>query len=103
MQYMIKIVSICIIIIIFQLMPKDLKIYFIDVGQGDCTFVVTPHNKTILIDGGGSVTSEFDVGRKTLIPYLLDRGYTTLDYVMISHFDRRSCRGDYLSFRRINS
>ena len=46
-----------------------------DVGQGDCTFIVTPKNKTILIDGGGTLSEEFDVGKKTLIPYLLDRGY----------------------------
>lgn len=29
-----------------------LEIYFIDVGQGDSTFIVTPGNKKILIDGG---------------------------------------------------
>jgi beta-lactamase superfamily II metal-dependent hydrolase len=29
-----------------------LELYFIDVGQGDSTFVVTPGRKTILIDGG---------------------------------------------------
>lgn len=68
--------------------PKHLKIYFVDVEQGDCTFIVTPQNKTILIDGGGSITDNFDVGKKTLIPYLLDRGYTTIDYVMLSHFDQ---------------
>lgn len=75
-------------IIIFNILPKDLKIYFIDVGQGDSTLIVTPRNKTILIDGGGSTSSEFDVGEKTLLPYLLDRGITKLDYIMISHFDQ---------------
>ena len=29
-----------------------LEIYFIDVGQGDSTFIVTPNRKKILIDGG---------------------------------------------------
>jgi hypothetical protein len=29
-----------------------LEIYFIDVGQGDSTFIVTPGRKKILIDGG---------------------------------------------------
>lgn len=77
------------------LLPKDLRIHFVDVGQGDCTFIVTPQNRTILIDGGGSLTDEFDVGKRILIPYLLDRGYTTIDYIMISHFDRRSCWADY--------
>ena len=60
-------------------------IQFIDVGQGDATFIVTPHNKTILIDGGGS--KDFDVGKNTLLPYLLDRGYSSIDYLIPSHFD----------------
>ena len=65
----------------------NLRIYFVDVGQGDCTLICTPTNKTILIDGGGSETGSFDVGEKTLLPYILDRKITKIDYVMISHFD----------------
>lgn len=76
------------VIIIFSILPKELRIYFIDVGQGDSTLIRIPQNKTILIDGGGSANSEFDVGEKTLLPYLLDRGITKLDYIMISHFDQ---------------
>ena len=74
-----------IILTIIIVIPKDLKIYFIDVGQGDSTLIVTPHNKTILIDGGGS--ENYDVGKNTLLPYLLDRKITKIDYVIISHFD----------------
>jgi hypothetical protein len=29
-----------------------LEMYFIDVGQGDSAFIVTPHRKKVLIDGG---------------------------------------------------
>ena len=68
-------------------------IYFIDVGQGDSTLIRTAKNKTILIDGGGSENSSFDVGEKTLLPYLLDRKITVLDYVLISHFDTDHCGG----------
>ena len=77
--------GIILIIIIFNIIPKKLKIYFIDVGQGDSTLIVTPQNKTILIDGGGS--KDYDVGKNTLLPYLLDRGYNSIDYMIISHFD----------------
>lgn len=84
-----KIRKICVIIIlaiiVINLTPQSLKIYFIDVGQGDATFILTPHNKTILIDGGGS--KDFDVGKNTLLPYLLDRGYSSIDYLIPSHFD----------------
>ena len=68
--------------------PKNLEIHFLDVGQGDSCFIITPNHKTILIDGGGSTSSTFDVGKDTVIPYLLDKGYTKLDYVFISHFDQ---------------
>ena len=72
----------------FNLIPKDLEIYFIDVGQGDSTLIITPHNKKILIDGGGNNNSDgYDVGESILLPYLLDRGITKLDYIIISHMD----------------
>ncbi len=79
------------IIIAFPLIKQklsNLEINFVDVGQGDACFIVTPNNKTILIDGGGSTSSTFDVGKDTLIPYLLDKGYTKIDYIFISHFDQ---------------
>ena len=76
------------LIFILNIISQKLKIHFVDVGQGDCTFITTPQNKTILIDGGGSMSEEYDVGKSTLLPYILDRGYTKLDYVFISHFDQ---------------
>lgn len=66
---------------------KTLKIYFVDVGQGDCTLIETPTNKHILVDGGGSEFGNFDVGESVVLPYLLDRRITVIDYMMISHFD----------------
>ncbi len=74
---------------------KNLKIYFIDVGQGDSCLIMTPNNKKVLIDGGGTMNSSgsFDVGEDTLLPYLLNRGVKKLDYIMISHFDADHCQG----------
>lgn len=65
---------------------KNMKIYFIDVGQGDSCLIVTPSNKKILIDGG---EGKVDI----LFPYLLDRRIRTLDYIVISHFDSDHCNG----------
>ncbi len=79
-------------IFLITFIPKKLNIHFVDVGQGDCTFIVTPNNKTILIDGGGSSSNEFDLGKSTLLPYILDRGYTKIDTVFISHFDQDHVR-----------
>ncbi len=89
-KYRLRIMIIIIILLFsfFQCIPKNLEINFVDVGQGDSTFIVTPRNKTILIDGGGSTTDEFDVGKSTLLPYILDKGYTKIDYIFISHFDQ---------------
>ena len=84
-----KCISIVIIFIlaftIIRIAPRNLEIHFIDVGQGDSCLVLTPNNKKILIDGGGSET--YNVGKNTLIPYLLARKIKKLDYVIISHFD----------------
>lgn len=83
-----RILIICSIIsLVIIFIPKDLKINFVDVGQGDSTFIITPKNRTILIDGGGSNTSSFDVGKNTLLPYILDKGYNKIDLMIISHFD----------------
>lgn len=89
-----NLIIVLIIIIFINFIPNKLKIYFIDVGQGDSTLIVTPKNKTILIDGGGSETSDFDVGKNTLLPYILDRGLNKIDTIIISHFDKDHCRTD---------
>lgn len=77
----------CLICVSVYRIPKDLEIYFIDVGQGDSTLIITPNKKKILVDGGGSEYGSYDVGEKILLPYLLDRRIKKLDYVIISHFD----------------
>ena len=78
---------------LYNKIPKDLKIYFIDVGQGDSTLIITPMQKTILIDGGGK--EDYDVGKNILIPYLLNKGIVKLDYIIISHFDTDHIRAEF--------
>lgn len=91
-----SIAIIILIIIVIGLIPKKkfLQINFIDVGQGDSTLIKTVEGKVVLIDGGGSTMSNsFDVGNKTLLPYLLDKGISKIDYIMVSHFDSDHCQG----------
>ncbi|KKC29968.1 hydrolase of metallo-beta-lactamase fold [Caldanaerobacter subterraneus subsp. pacificus DSM 12653] len=70
--------------------PKDLEVTFLDVGQGDATFVRTPHGRAFLIDGGGNPVfsnSSFDIGEDILLPFLYYKGVIKLDAVFISHTD----------------
>ena len=50
---------------------------FVDVGQGDCLHLRTEEGSHILIDGGGSV--RYNIGEKTLKPYLLKNGIGRVD------------------------
>ena len=62
---------------------QDMGIIFIDVGQGDCLFIESPTGKTAMIDSGGS--ARYDVGRKTLLPFLLKNGHKELDLAIVTH------------------
>ena len=102
-----KLLIICTIIVftiysIITIRPRELQIHFVDVGQGDCCFIETPCNKTILIDGGGAEFGDFDVGKNTVLPYLLDIGYTKIDYVIISHFDTDHIGGVLTIIKELN-
>ena len=88
--YVLAILCMAIILLSFisYFWPQNLQIHFVDVGQGDSTLIITPKNQSILIDGGGNDYAEnFDVGKQILLPYLLNRGISHLDYIVISHFD----------------
>ncbi len=85
-----KVIIISIILcLIIQVCKIDfnLKIYFVDVGQGDCTLIITPYGKRILIDGGEGNSDKYDYGEKVVFPYLLDRGIKRIDYMIASHAD----------------
>lgn len=87
-------ITIIIVATLNVLEEKKLKLYFVDVGQGDCTYLKTPSGKNILIDGGGNSDKEkYDVGKKVLLPYLLDRRVKKLDYIIVSHFDADHAQG----------
>ena len=72
---------------------NNFEIHFIDVKQGDSTLIKTMCGTTILIDSGGTTaSSKFDIGSKVLLPYLLDRRISKLDYIIVSHFDSDHCQ-----------
>jgi beta-lactamase superfamily II metal-dependent hydrolase len=60
-------------------LEKDLKIHFIDVGEGDAILIQTPQGKTILIDTANPVTA-FRV-----IEYLKNIGIQELECLILTH------------------
>ena len=66
----------------------DLHIYFLDVGQGDSTLIVTPSGRQALIDGGpdGDVVSQ-------ALTRALPGGDKSLDLVILTHLDSDHSHG----------
>lgn len=59
----------------------NLKVHFIDVGQGDCSFIELPDGKTMLIDAG-----QEEYG-KQVVKYIKKLGYDKIDYLVATHAD----------------
>jgi competence protein ComEC len=64
---------------------KDVRVTFVDVGQGNSSFIQFPGGKTMLIDGGGFHLSDFDVGRNVVAPFLWHKRVNTVDVVVLTH------------------
>ena len=70
---------------------RDLgQVVFVDVGQGDCTFVRTPNGSTLLIDGG-----EYDAFNAELRPFLKSRGIDKVDFALATHYHSDHMGGIY--------
>ncbi len=63
----------------------ELRIHFIDVGQGDSTLIELPDGKVMLIDGG-----EEDA-KKNLLRYLNALEIEKIDYLLVTHTDGDHC------------
>ena len=72
--------------------PERLEAYFLDVGQGDCQIVVFPGGDALMIDGGGSSFSDFEVGKTIVLPFLLDKRIR-VKWMALSHFHPDHARG----------
>ena len=70
----------------------DDEIVFVSVGQGDCTHVRCKDHD-VLIDGGGQ--SDYNVGKKILMPYLLANGSERVDIALVTHLHMDHYKGIY--------
>ena len=62
----------------------EMRVTFLDVGQGDSALVEFPDGRTMLIDGGGNPRG-IDPGRAAVAPYLWNRGVRRIDILVLSH------------------
>lgn len=76
---------------------------FIYVGQGDSTLIEFPHKKmVILVDTGGIArfakedwqqSSDYQIGRSIVTPYLRSKGISTIDLLILTHADSDHTEG----------
>ncbi|MFQ6081867.1 MAG: DNA internalization-related competence protein ComEC/Rec2 [Candidatus Aminicenantia bacterium] len=64
---------------------KNLKLTFIDVGQGESILVEFPGKKKMLVDGGGTYDDRYDIGEKVVSPFLWSKGIKKIDYLVLTH------------------
>ncbi len=65
--------------------PKEAKgsVSFIDVGAGECTFIIFPDGKNMLIDCG----SDQEKSKAKIKNYLKDLGVSKIDWLVLTHPD----------------
>jgi len=64
---------------------RDLRVTYLDVGQGNAALVQFPHGKRMLVDGGGFRLGHFDVGRMVVAPYLWRQKIGRIHTLVLSH------------------
>lgn len=78
------VVGICVVI------PTEdkMRVHYLDVGQGNCALIETPHGQYILIDAGGKLgrgEGVYDIGARVVMPYLRYIGVKKLDMMILTH------------------
>jgi competence protein ComEC len=63
----------------------EMRVTFIDVGQGDSALLEGPRGFVMLVDGGGRYDDSFDTGARVVEPVLRARGIARVDLVVLSH------------------
>ena len=79
----------------------EMRIHFINVGQGDSTLIELPDGKIMLIDGGDSRDST----EKKILRRLNALGINTIDYLIVTHADLDHCGGlnEVVKYKKIRN
>jgi competence protein ComEC len=88
-----------------------LHVEFLDVGQGDSTFITFPNGETMLVDGGGKMNfsklyienegeepevfepDSQTIGELVVSVFLWEKGYSKVDYILATHADTDHIQG----------
>lgn len=66
------------------------QVYMLDVGQGDCTVIIEPFAKSVvMIDAAGSYSGS--LADSIMIPFLQSRHLMKIDALIITHQDQDHC------------
>ena len=81
--------TLCLLLVIFFIRPylsPFASVTMLDVGQGDCTLIITPyHKEVILIDVMGH--KKKNIPKEIIVPYLHAQGIYHLDKIIVTHAD----------------
>ncbi|MFD2333761.1 ComEC/Rec2 family competence protein [Cohnella sp. GCM10020058] len=94
-------------------LDRTASVSFLDVGQGDSILIATGSGRHVLVDAGGTVAfgapkqpwrlrrDPYEVGRKTLVPLLKQRGIRRLDALVLTHLDGDHIGGAHAIIREL--
>ena len=77
--------------LIYYIPNTGFYITFINVGQGDGILIHGDNGTKVMVDGGS--TSEKQVAKNCIVPYLKAEGIGTIDYSIITHTDKDHISG----------
>ncbi|GAA4705963.1 DNA internalization-related competence protein ComEC/Rec2 [Brevibacillus fulvus] len=105
-----------VLLLVFARQPFDngneVRVTFLDVGQGDSIVVEVGKKKVYLIDSGGTIPfsrekwrekrEPFEVGKNVVLPYLKARGIERIDHLVLTHGDYDHIGGFFAIINKVS-